>query len=371
MSESERKKRLEHRARRKKVIILQIMAAVGIAILMAFFIGMCFRTNVTHCLSYKESGGVDYKVYLKDNDFYEEDYLGKDQVYVASLIDYVVADFDYAVKADTEWVDYRYSYSINGRLIIADKDTGKSVFEKDYVLKEKESFLQTGLNQMNVKDSVKIDYVKYNNLANSFVNVYNLTNVACSFKVVMSIDTNGNTAQFDNIVNGSHSMSLNIPLTLKTIDIRMVTDIPSGINKVSNSSTVQKDPTFKNIAIALGVVELAIISSIIAFTIFTRNHDINYDIKIKRLVSAYKSYIQKILTEFDPEGYQMLKVETFNQMLDIRDTVSRPILMYENHDRTCTRFIIPTDDKLLYVHEIKVEDYDEIYAVHGEQTFYL
>ena len=94
----------------------------------------------------------------------------------------------------------------------------------------------------------------------------------------------------------------------------------------------------------------------------TRNHDINYEIKIKRLVAAYKSYIQKILTEFNFDGYQVLKIETFNEMLDIRDTVNLPILMSENIDKTCTTFMIPTNNNLLYMHEIKVEDYDEIYG---------
>lgn len=49
-------------------------------------------------------------------------------------------------------------------------------------------------------------------------------------------------------------------------------------------------------------------------------------------------------------------------MLEIRDTIQSPILMNENDDRTCTQFLIPTNTKLLYMFEIKVEDYDEIYA---------
>ena len=46
-------------------------------------------------------------------------------------------------------------------------------------------------------------------------------------------------------------------------------------------------------------------------------------------------------------------------MLEIRDTIQAPILMYENEEKTCTKFLIPTDSKLLYVYEIKVEGYSE------------
>ena len=47
-------------------------------------------------------------------------------------------------------------------------------------------------------------------------------------------------------------------------------------------------------------------------------------------------------------------------MLEIRDTILKPILMYENDDQTCTRFYIPTETNLVYVHEIKIE-ISEIY----------
>jgi hypothetical protein len=52
----------------------------------------------------------------------------------------------------------------------------------------------------------------------------------------------------------------------------------------------------------------------------------------------------------------------FMDMLELRDTLQSPILMNENEDKTCTRFIIPTNTKILYVYEIKVDDYDEIYG---------
>ena len=37
--------------------------------------------------------------------------------------------------------------------------------------------------------------------------------------------------------------------------------------------------------------------------------------------------------------------------------------MTENSDETKTSFLIPTNTKLLYVFEIKVDNYDEIYGL--------
>jgi hypothetical protein len=49
-------------------------------------------------------------------------------------------------------------------------------------------------------------------------------------------------------------------------------------------------------------------------------------------------------------------------MLGIRDTLQAPVLMTENRDETMTQFLIPTNTKLLYVYEIKVDNFDEIYG---------
>ena len=50
-------------------------------------------------------------------------------------------------------------------------------------------------------------------------------------------------------------------------------------------------------------------------------------------------------------------------MLELRDTIKEPILMFENEDKTRTVFVIPAKDNLLYSYEIKVEGYDEMYSI--------
>ena len=77
---------------------------------------------------------------------------------------------------------------------------------------------------------------------------------------------------------------------------------------------------------------------------------------MKKKLNRYNSYIQQIKSNFNFEGYQILKVNTFEDMLEIRDTVKQPILMKENDNKTGAYFIIPTNTKILYVFRIKVGD---------------
>ena len=97
MSESEKKRRGLYRKNREKWIFTQavIIAVLTIAILISALVA--YQLNKTYFIEYRESGYIDYNVFLKDNEFYDSTYLEKDQSYVASLIDKIVADFNYEI----------------------------------------------------------------------------------------------------------------------------------------------------------------------------------------------------------------------------------------------------------------------------------
>ncbi len=53
-------------------------------------------------------------------------------------------------------------------------------------------------------------------------------------------------------------------------------------------------------------------------------------IEIKSIMNNYDSSIQKIDTYYDIGTSQILKIDSFNEMLEIHDTLKQPILMLEN-----------------------------------------
>jgi hypothetical protein len=53
-------------------------------------------------------------------------------------------------------------------------------------------------------------------------------------------------------------------------------------------------------------------------------------------------------------------------MLAIRDTIQSPVLMIENTDKTICQFFIPTNTKILYLYEVKIDNYDKLCVDHPE-----
>ena len=361
MSEAEKKKRQDYIRHRRMWIIVQTIIAVVLAINIALSAFAYFQLNKSHYVEYTEDGSAEFYVIQYDDKFYDDSVIDGGQAYVSELIKEITVFFEYELNMDASDVEYLYSYKVNGVLEVKNKDNDLLI-KKTYDLVPETDGGQNSNKKLEINETVSIDFPTYNGFAEQYIKAYGLSNTKATFNVCMEIDVTGNSAKFENDQENSYFISLDIPLATKTTKISTQTSVPTGENKVLTYNNSINQNVFKASAVAASVLEIIVIIALIVFIFKSRNHDINYSIKVRRIVSAYKSYIQKITNEVDTSGYQLLFVETFREMLEIRDTISAPILMNENEDKTRTRFFILTNTKILYVFEIKIDNYDEIYG---------
>ena len=359
MSESEKKKRSIYRKNREKWIFAQavIVAVLTLSVLISALVA--YQLNKTYYIGYRENGHIDYNVFLKENEFYDSPFLEKDQSYVASLIDNIIADFNYEISMDTDDVNYRYSYTIKSRLEIIDETSNVAIFNPEYELVNVQNKSQSSSNRLVINEIVILNYDQYNDLARQFLDTYSLSRTTSSIVVTLEVDVLSDCNAFSGSSVDTYTSELRIPLTTQTVNIKMTSTIPDAESKMIACSRGAGSEVFKTTAIVLGVVDVLMILLLVAFTCLTKTPDVTYAGRIKKILSQYKSYIQKINRPFNPEGYQVLPINAFDEMLEIRDTIQAPILMYENPDQTCTKFMIPTDSKLLYQFSIQVEGYKE------------
>ena len=359
MSESEKKKRGLYRKNREKWIFVQtvIVVVVTVAVLISAIVS--HQLNKKYYIEYTEGGSIDYDVYLKDNEFYDSPHLDKNQSYVASLIDKIIADFNYEIDMDAEDVNYRYSYTITSRLEIMDDTSDVAIYNPEYELVSVKDRSQNSSNRLTVNEIVILNYDEYNDLANRFLETYDLSATTSNIVVTLNVDVLSDCNAFSGSSVDTYSSELRIPLTTKTVNIKMTSSVPDAEAKMIACTRGAGSEAFKTTAIVLGIVDALLILFMVAFIYLTRTADITYTAKVKKIHSQYKSYIQKIKNIFETHGYQTVLVDSFDELLEIRDTIQAPILMYENEDKTCAKFMIPTDSKLLYLFEIKVDGYEE------------
>ena len=363
MSEAEIKRRLAYKKNRKKWTIIQACIIAMVTIILAVSVIAYFRISETYYIEYTENSKVDYQVQLKENDFYDDEWINKDQAYISELMSNIIADFEYKLDMmEAANVKYSYSYYIQAQIKITNKQTGTIIYAPVFDLIGKESAEQSNNNHLTIDETVLIDYNKYNDIVKSFVNTYQLKQATSALVVTMYVDVTGSCDAFQSDSVNSYSVSLNIPLNVDTVEINTSASAPAGETHVLACSTsVNKDAVLV-IAIIAGVLDLILIIVLVIFIWLTVNEDITYSNKVKKILSSYSSFIQRIENDFDIEGYQVLEVKSFKEMLAIRDTIQSPVLMCENRDQTLTRFVIPTNTHVLYTFVIKVDNYDEIYG---------
>ena len=154
----------------------------------------------------------------------------------------------------------------------------------------------------------------------------------------------------------SKVMNLSIPLTTKTVDVSI------GSNVVQdNGKILVKENDYKNleyvlaVGIALAVIGLGFLIRFVKYVLDTRSAETMYEQELKQIVFNYKSYIQKSNTEIDKSGYRVIQINTFNEILGLRDTMQTPILMHTEEGELRTEFII-MNDGILYLYVLGAKE---------------
>ena len=343
-------------ARRKKIVerlVFDIIAFSLLLVIGTLLLNKSFQFDNEKIVKYSEKSNLDYKVYLKENDFYEVPYLGKDMLYVASLIDKLVIDFDYDFSSDdTESIDF--SYSVIAKLSIDNSTGTKSYFEKSYTLLADKKVNMVNASSEKISEEVSVDYPYYNALANSFKNQYGVD--ADSNLTVYMLINKKNAEKSDFVLDSSSVMNVVIPLSERSVDISL------DYKNINETSTIIKKRTMTiNDYIPMILAAMFIILALVMMIKGMRNFN-----KLRKKKSAYDKKVAKILKEYDRliaessslisvEDKEIIEIAKFSELLDIHDNLQKPIMYYEAEPHKLSYFYI-SHENLIYLHQISYEE---------------
>lgn len=339
-------------------LIKQIILMVFTLILSLGMIYYALNNTNKESISYTQNGNVDYKVCLKENNFYSQNCLDKNMSYVSSLIKNVGLTFNYDLNT-SEQLNVKTEYEVTAKLVISNAENTSKYFEQKYILQDKTS---EGISQINneykISKNIDIDYDYYNTIASTFKSQYGVeTNsyIEVSFQVF-----HANKENEDIRVPSPSPVILNIPLSQKSININMTA---SGINKQETQNIESSIFTLNNIiCLFIGIIALIIclISSLKIAKMLTliKEKKNNYDKFIEKILREYDRLIVETSTLPKFNNYFLTKVNSFGELIDVRDNLRLPIMYYEvaKHQK-CHLYII--DNKNLYLLTVKAVDMEE------------
>ena len=213
--------------------------------------------------SYTYNSNLNYKVYLKNNQFFTSPYLGMNKQYITSLIDYIDVDASYNFQS-TKKLDYSYTYSIvaTAKGLYQNTDgEDVEVWSKEYPIANQASQSGSG-DSFTISKNVQLDYNQYNEIMTDFRNQFGLSLDA---RVDLSVEINinaGLAGESDKGMQATNTMTLEIPLLQQTMNIK-----PNYVNSGGDTIYKSAEETAEiNIPLLVfGIVLLVI--SLVAFKI--------------------------------------------------------------------------------------------------------
>lgn len=321
-------------------IIIRIAVCLISFLLFAIFLVLSIRLNVVSNLRYYQSSNLDYKVNLKDNNYYTEKSLGKNMTYIASLIKNIDVTFNYNFRT-TKPIDYKYTYYVTGEVKVTSDSGSNTIYSKKENIINEQTVTMNNSSSFNIKKDLAIDYNKYNNIIKGFKSEYGI-NASSDLVVTLFVkvtDLDGNAV---NKVDANNSMNITIPLTQQMVNIKM------DYKEVNNSDTfkAKTNVNINNKVLFVTSIVFAIANIISLFSLFV------FLGKLSKKKSKYQKELSKILREFDrviveskndiiiDKEQEIINVKTFGELLDVRDNLEKPILFKEIHKGQKSEFFV-------------------------------
>ncbi|MBE6158374.1 MAG: hypothetical protein E7159_00945 [Firmicutes bacterium] len=311
---------------RARVIIFSIFLAIFLGIGIFLCHNVVKRTQFAP-VKYCDTGSQDYRVYLKENEFYSDEFLPKGMAYPTTAIDYIEFNYNYIFNID-DIATMDFEYEILGDLVIENNSTKKTSLKETHTLVEAKSKSLKGSNEIVINEKFKVDYAEYNTFANKYRTFYAM-DTNSYLKVYMKVKRNTIDGSKYTLKNDTIKINeVSIPLSERAIEM----NIDSQNNKVCDEISFSETQTINYTNLGIAVLCIAISLYLTKKLIYTYKRMLRrrsiYDQYINKLLKEYDRLIVVTKTLIDFRKYNIIKVPEFDELLDVRDNLKVPINYY-------------------------------------------
>jgi len=313
--------------------------------------------NQIVCVAYHEESDITSRIGLFNNSWFKQ--VSEDKVYVSSYIDTIDSTFKYKINVDSNDIDYSYRYKIEKYIdckSAANENLSYDMIDYEELVNRQGEYNSS--KDLEITENVSVSYSYANRRAKEALASFRDSSANAHLVVKMTINVIGQCEDF--VEEGTHVILYETALAVDSTRIVERSSIPSVKDK---TITCKKDCKIAMATQYIYPITLALSgASLLALFIFlylTKDKYSRYDGNIKNIMRNYKSFIQKTKSEFSFDGYKLVKFESIRELLEVRETLSLPVIMKENDDKTCANFFI-AGNGILYIFAECMEGYESL-----------
>ena len=304
---------------------LYIIISIVFLIIGAIF---CFKSiSMTKVIDYGERSNVNYTVCLKRNTYYINTCLEEEREYLSALTDLIRINFNYTKLTKN---GNNVTYYIGSKLKIYNKDNGKEVYSIDKKLSDNKE-LDSVKNVINIVEDIDIKYDEYNDIVKSYREDYQLYTNSVLDVYLMVIDGK----------KEKKVATLNIPIDQQTYSIEK--------EIITEEKEPKIDESFKDYLL-LGMLSISISIVVVGLTIYKSIEESkkgNFELEVNKILVEYdRVIVETKLDKLDINGKELIEINDFLELIDVRDTIEKPIMYIKKNDYV--RDFIVQDGNILY-----------------------
>ena len=307
------------------------------------------KNNANALMSYSSKGNLDYKVYLKPNDFISSPYLESGETYILNLIKYIKVNTSYNFNSSSKTkvngnnklvarLKFYYKESTN-------KESNPEIMKKEKILNQKIiNFEDLGYSSTNEYNLYLDDYLK---ILKDFQEQIKIS-VEGYLEVSSETALNGEIGGIK--YNSSYTNVIKIPLSGSVVKIE-------SENPEDKTNYVYENELVKS---NKSVMSFIIIANIICFIcicfllkkLFKFTNRTEYDTTLSKILKTYDEIIVNTNNILDVDKYSIIEIPEFKEILNLSRELLLPIMNYEVKKGKETWFYVIKDD-ILYRFTVK------------------
>ena len=290
---------------------------------------------------------ADYKVFLKENKFYENNILDSGQIYASKSIEKIAVCFKYDFLLNKE-NNINYNYDITAEIEGKVNSLDSIIWQRKYVLKDKVYQNKINKKEFKVEENIDLDYGFFDNLAFEYEREYEIK-IDAVLKLRFNIYYN--ISSLKNNKNNYDYIELVIPLN------NPETEVKENYEKDLKEEVLFEDS--KSNTKGILYIFLSIFSYTAAIVLTYLNVKNNkktekeiYEKKLKRILKNYRGLIVTVKNKPNLDNLEIINLELFEDLIDLAEQNQKNIIFYEIKKSYESEFYVIIN-RYVYVYKLK------------------
>ncbi|MGB4438068.1 MAG: DUF5305 family protein [Sedimentibacter sp.] len=317
--------------------------------------------------SYTNNASLDYTVFLKPNNLYNDNKLEEGKIYITEFVDYIDTNLKYEFTGERA-ADIKGEYNVTAKVqgFTGEGEKIINIWEKDFpVLQYK--LINTNDGKVSINERVKLNLYEYNIFVKEIKEASKI-NCQATLTLYLNVDLAGSKDELP--IKESISPSLIIPLDTAMFGIteNNIKDQSGAIEK-----TVQVPLSVNKIQVLVFGIILAVLIAALIILLFFTQISLDKNPLEKVLNKIFKKHGNRLVAiSSDIEIKNSIIVKSIDDLVKIADEIGKPILYkYSDNYREINKFYVSNEDEIYVLdlgYLIVSEQFEEVNDTASESS---